>query len=82
MAESGADEHSEILVPDGVRASLVPLVRQIDAIDEEIQAIDDALKASVKADDKARPLMTIPGVDPVTASAVVATIPDMSAFAD
>jgi transposase len=81
-AESGADEHGEILVPDGVRASLAPLVRQIDAIDEEIEAIDDALKASVKADDKARRLMTIPGVGPVTASAIVATIPDMSAFAD
>ena len=82
LAESGADEHGEILVPDGVRASLAPLVRQIDAIDEEIEAIDDALKASVKADDKARRLMTIPGVGPVTASAIVATIPDMSAFAD
>ena len=51
LAETEIDEHGEILVPDGVRASLAPLVRQIDAIDEEIQAIDDALKASVKADD-------------------------------
>jgi hypothetical protein len=41
-----------------VRASLAPLVRQIDAIDEEIEAIDDALKASVKADEKARRLQT------------------------
>ena len=71
LAESGADEHGEILVPDGVRASLAPLVRQIDAIDGGIETIDDALKASVKADDKARRLMTIPGVGPVTASAVV-----------
>jgi transposase len=82
LAETEVDEHGEILVPDGVRASLAPLVRQIEAIDEEIEAIDDALKASVKADDKARRLMTIPGVGPVTASAIVATIPDMSAFAD
>ena len=56
-------------------------IRQIDALDEAIGAIDKALAASVKADETAKRLMTIPCVGPVTASAITATIKDMSAFA-
>ena len=55
--------------------------RQIDALDEAIGAIDRELAASVKADETAKRLMTIPGVGPVTASAITATIQDASAFA-
>ena len=69
------------MVPDCVRAALRPLVGQIDALDEAIGAIDKELAASVKADETAKRLMTIPGVGPVTASAIVATIQDASAFA-
>ena len=36
---------------------------------------------SVKADETAKRLMTVPGVGPVTASAIVATIQDMGDFA-
>ena len=35
----------------------------------------------MKADEKARRLMTIPGIGPVTAAAIGATAPDMSVFA-
>ena len=69
------------MVPDCVRAALRPLIGQIDALDEAIGAIDTEIAASVKADETARRLMTIPGVGPVTASAITATIRDMSAFA-
>ena len=58
-----------------------PLVGQIDALDEAIGAIDSELAASVKADETAKRLMTIPGVGPVTASAIVATIQDSPAGA-
>jgi transposase len=81
MAADGFDESGEIVVPDCVRAALRPLVGQIDALDEAIGAIDRELAASVKADETARRLMTIPGVGPVTASAITATIQDMSGFA-
>ena len=81
MAADGFDDNGEIVVPDCVRAALRPLVGQIDALDEAIGAIDRELAASVKADETARRLMTIPGVGPVTASAITATIQDMSAFA-
>ena len=48
---------------------------QIDAIDEEIKTL-------VKADETARRLMTIPGIGPITASAIVATVQETSAFAN
>ena len=67
--------------PDCVRDALGPLVGQIDALDEAIGAIDSELAASVKADETAKRLMTIPGVGPVTASAIVAAIQDAGEFA-
>ena len=81
LAADGFDEVGEIVVPECVRVALRPLIDQIDALDETIGAIDRELEASVKTDETARRLMTIPGVGPVTASAITATIQDMSAFA-
>ena len=81
MAADGFNENGEIVVPDCVRGALRSLVGQIDALDEAIGAIDRELAASVKADETAKRLMTIPGVGPVTASAIMATIQDASAFA-
>jgi transposase len=71
LVADGFDDDGEVVVADGVRRALAPLVRQIDAIDEEIAAIDEEIEALVKADETARRLMTIPGVGPVTASAAV-----------
>ena len=81
MAADGFNENGEIVVPDCVRVALGPLIGQIDALDEAIGAIDSELAASVKADETAKRLMTIPGVGPVTASAIVATIQDAGEFA-
>ena len=75
MAADGFNENGEIVVPDCVRGALRSLVGQIDALDEAIGAIDRELAASVKADETAKRLMTIPGVGPVIASAIIATIP-------
>jgi transposase len=74
MLAAGADENGEIVVPERVRVALAPLAAQIDALDQVIAAIDDKLIETVKADEKARRLMTIPGVGPVIATAVVATV--------
>ena len=81
MLTDGADENGEVIVPECVRAVLAPLARQIDVLDEAVETIDKTLAAEAKADDKAQRLMTIPGIGPVTASAIAATVPDMSAFA-
>jgi transposase len=81
MAVDGFDENGEVVVPDCVRGALRPLVGQIDALDEAIGAIDKELAASVKSDETAKRLTTIPGIGPVTASAIIATIQDASVFA-
>ena len=79
---TAVDENGEVLVPDCVRQALAPLVHQIDAIDAQIDAIDEEIKTLVKADETARRLMTIPGIGPITASAIVATVQETSAFAN
>ena len=81
MVADGFNENGEIVVPDCVCGALRSLVGQIDALDQAIGAIDRELAASVKADETAKRLMTIPGVGPVTASAIVATIQDAGVFA-
>jgi len=80
LLKDGADAHGEILVPECVCAALRPLGAQIDALDATIAALDKAIEAGVKADEQGRRLMTIPGVGPLTAAAILATVPDMSAF--
>ena len=79
MLADGADENGEIVVPERVRVALAPLTAQIDALDQAIAAIDDKLIETVKADEKARRLMTIPGA--VIATAVVATVGEAASFA-
>ena len=81
MLADGADENGEIVVPERVRVALAPLAAQIDALDQAIAAIDEKLIEAVKTDEKARRLMTIPGVGPVIATAVVATVGEAASFA-
>jgi transposase len=82
LLADGCDDNGEVVVPDCVRQALAPLVHQIDAIDAELDAIDEEIKSLVKANETARRLTTIPGVGPITASAIVATVRDRSAFSN
>jgi transposase len=70
--------HPEI--PEAVRASLLPMVTQIEHLDSAIKQIDGDIAVRAKADPVANRLMTIPGIGPVTASALVATIGDPASF--
>lgn len=67
-------------IPAAVRASLLPLVEQIAHLDAAIGDIDRDIAAAARADPVASRLMTIPGIGPVTASALVATIEDPASF--
>ena len=81
MAADGFNENGEIVVPDCVRGALRSLVGQIDALDEVRSDRQGACGVGQGGRDPPKRLMTIPGVGPVTASAIVATIQDASAFA-
>jgi transposase len=68
-------------IPEAVRMSLLPLVDHIVHLDAAIKEIDADIAAMAKADPVANRLMTIPGIGPITASALAATVPDPSSFA-
>lgn len=67
-------------IPEAVRASLMPLVTQIAQLDDAIKGVDTKIAAQAKADPVSRRLMSIPGIGPVTASALVATVGDPVSF--
>jgi transposase len=64
-----------------VGVALTPLVRQLECLDQEIALADNQIKTMAKADDIARRLMSVPGIGPVTASAMAASVKDPSGFA-
>src|SRR5439155_3416923 len=66
-------------IPACVRTALAPLVRQLHALDQEIACSDRTIVAMARDDEMARRLMTIPGLGPVTASAMAASVQDVSA---
>ncbi|MGH6960314.1 MAG: IS110 family transposase [Dongiaceae bacterium] len=67
-------------LPDIARGALASLVAQMQRIEVEIEALDRRLLAWHRADATSRRLATIPGIGPVTASAIVATVTDPSMF--
>ena len=60
--------------------ALLPLVVELDRIDAEIKLADTTIAKLAKADPVANALMSIPGIGPITASALVASVGDPSRF--
>jgi transposase len=67
-------------IPEAVQISLMPMVTQIGHLDSAIKKIDGDIAARAQADPAANRLMTIPGIGPITASALVATVGDPASF--
>jgi transposase len=67
-------------VPAVARASLAPLVCQFGLVNDQVLENDRRVRASAKSTELGCRLMEVPGVDPVLASAMVATVPDPTAF--
>jgi transposase len=67
-------------IPEAVAKALLPLVAQLEHLDAEIKKSDAAIASLAKADPVARALMSIPGIGPVTASALVASVGNPSGF--
>ncbi|MEY4964756.1 MAG: hypothetical protein RL274_339 [Pseudomonadota bacterium] len=62
------------------RASLAPLVCQFVLLNDQILENDRSVRASARSTEVGVRLMEVPGVGPVLASAIVATVPDPAAF--
>jgi transposase len=67
-------------IPDAARAALVPLVVQFRAAVEGIARLDAGILAWHKENETSRRLATVPGIGPLTASAIAASVPDAGAF--
>ena len=67
-------------VAEAARGCLKMLADQLRLVNTQILEMDRRIMASARATDAGRRLMGIPGVGPLLASALVATIPDPHAF--
>ncbi|MBU2581598.1 MAG: IS110 family transposase [Alphaproteobacteria bacterium] len=74
-----AAEGGEALPPNA-RAALIPLVRQLQSLQQEIGALDKIIQVQHRASKESMRLATIPGIGPLIATAITATVTDPSAF--
>jgi transposase len=73
-------ESPESELPPAARASLQALVDVLPKLEEQIAGLDREIARRAKEDATARRLTTIPGVGPITATALVALAPPAEAF--
>jgi len=66
--------------PEKTRRVFMGLFDQCRALADSIGALNAEIVAHARQDETARRLQTIPGVGPITASLIVATVVDISAF--
>ena len=74
-------EAGDETIPLIVCEALAPLVLQLRNLDEAMARLDRAIAKMAQEDETARRLMSIPGIGPVTASAMAASVQDASSFA-
>ena len=67
-------------IPELARQALAALVIQLRSAKEQIEELDARILAWHKQSEASRRLATIPGIGPLIASAIAATVPDASAF--
>lgn len=63
-------------LPAAARAALLEMAEQIEMLNARVEKLDTKIVAAVKADEIARRLTSIPGVGPIIAATVRATIQD------
>jgi transposase len=80
VAETFRRRVEEVHLPDHISAEIIPLMTAIACLDEQILMVDRQLEASVRLDESAARLCTMPSVGPVTACAFVAAIDDPLRF--
>jgi len=73
---------AEQIVPEDERLAIERHLREFDRLGEDLTVIERDLARSALADDGAKRLMTIPGVDMIVALAMMAAIGDVARFSD
>jgi transposase len=67
-------------LPNAARFALLEMAAQIEGLTTRIEKLDKEILATVKDDEIARRLMSIPGVGPLIAATVRATVQDPTSF--
>lgn len=80
---AGLIEDSEMAatLPPAAHAMLKVMSDHLDRIDEQVADLDREIARRARDDDAARRLMTIPGIGPVTATAILSLAPPIETFA-
>ena len=73
-------DHGDDRLPAMARASLIVLVSQLQLLNEQVLENDRRVRAAARSTELGRRLMEVPGVGPLLASAMVASVPDPTAF--
>ncbi len=73
-------ERGQVELPDLAHLALRSLAAQLAAADAEIARLEAQILAWHRAQETSRRLATIPGIGPITATAIAATVPDPSQF--
>jgi len=73
-------DETDARVPASARICLKLLAEQLDVVNRHALETDRMILASARATEVGRRLMAVPGVGPVLASAMVASVPDPHAF--
>lgn len=80
LAELVEQVEAEASVPEAARQAARALHAQLGAVREAATGLEEAIVAHARRDETARRLATIPGVGPITASLIAATVADIGAF--
>ena len=67
-------------LPEAAREILVLVIEQVRSLDARVEKLDREIARRAKEDKVARRLMTIPGIGPVTATAIAALAPPAETF--
>lgn len=73
-------DDDDYAIPATARLALRPLIAQLAEIDRQIAEVETSLKVWHAKSEVSRRLATIPGIGPLTASAIAAAVPDASTF--
>lgn len=75
-----AIEDRDSAIPEAARPILSLLVAQLRSLDEKMAVLDREIARRAREDVEARRLMTIPGIGPITATALAALAPSAQTF--
>jgi transposase len=68
-------------LPEAARTMFLVMTGQLEQLNEQIKLLDKEIAKRAREDEAARRLMTIPGIGPITATALLALAPPAEGFA-